>query len=179
MIGKILIGLGVVVVLVVVAGLVMPTTYAIEKEVTVDATPAQVHALVGDLKKWDEWAPWKEEDPTIETTYGPKTTGIGASQTWTSKEGDGELTITKWDETTGIAYDMAFLMEEKRAPAKCAMVYTTEGGKTKVKWTMEGDIADFMPPVLSGLMTPFMKGSIEGMFDKGLKNLKTKVEATK
>lgn len=175
---KVLIGILLLLVAAVVAGLVMPTTYAIEKQVTIDATPEQVHAYVGDLQKWPEWAPWEGEDPTMETTFGEKTSGIGASQTWTGKDGDGELTITQSDEKEGIAYDMAFIMEDVRAPATCAMKYSAEGGKTTVTWTMEGDVADFMPPVLSGLMTPLMKSSIGGMFDKGLGQLKSKVETS-
>ena len=173
---KILIGLVALLVAVVVAGLVMPTTYAIEKEITIDATPAEIHAYVGDLKKWPEWTAWEQEDDPIETTYGEKTTGVGASQSWTSKDGDGKLTITEWDVATSIAYEMAFITEHGRAPAICAMTYATESDKTTVTWTMRGDVADFMAPVLSGLMTPFMKGSIGGMFDQGLSNLKKKIE---
>ena len=62
------------------------------------ATPAQVHAFVGDLEKWDEWTPWIEDDPSIVTTFGEKTVGVGAHQSWTSESGDGELTLTQSDE---------------------------------------------------------------------------------
>jgi len=175
---KFLIGILILVVAVVVAGLAMPTTYAVEKEITIDATPAQVHAYVGDLQKWETWAPWQEADPTMQANLGDKTTGIGASQTWTGKDGDGELTFTKCDEASGIAYDMAFIIEGTRAPATCAMTYSETDGKTTVVWTMEGDAGDFMPPVVGGLMTPLMKSSIGGMFDQGLTKLKEKVEAT-
>jgi len=104
------------------------------------------------------------------------TTGTGASQTWTSESGDGELTLTKSDAKTGIAYDMAFIMGETRAPAACAMTYDAADGTTTVIWTMEGDVGDFMPPVIAGFMTPLMKGEIGSMFDKGLVKLKTIVE---
>ena len=161
----------------VIAGLTMPTTYAIEKSVEIQGTTAEVHALVGDLQRWEEWAPWYEDDPSIVNTLGEKTTGVGASQSWTSDSGDGELTFTKCDAASGIAYDMAFIMEDTRAPAKSAMSYSAEGDTTTVTWTMEGNTADFMPPVVRGLMTPLMKGEIGGMFEKGLETLKGKVEA--
>ena len=51
-----------------------------------------------------------------------------------------------------------------------------EGG-TEVTWSMEGTWKGIMPPVLDGWMklaTPWMIG---GMFDRGLQNLKEKVEA--
>ena len=173
---KILIGLVALLVAVVVAGLVMPTTYAVEKEITIDATPADIHAYVGDLKKWPEWTPWEQADETIETTYGETTTGVGASQSWISEDGDGELKITECDARTGIAYRMEFIMGDTRSPAECAMTYTRESDTTTVTWTMQGDADGFMPPVVGGLMTPFLEGSIGGMFDQGLSNLKKKIE---
>ncbi|MFG0315656.1 MAG: SRPBCC family protein [Planctomycetota bacterium JB042] len=171
--------IGIVVVLVVLAGIgfVLPTEYAVAKSVTIDAPPAKVHEHVGDLKKWEEFMPWTEDDPSLVTTFGEKTTGVGAHQTWTGKDGDGELTITKSDPQSGIAYDMAFVFEERRAPSKSAITYETVDGGTKVTWTMEGDIADMMPPVMAGYMGLMMEGSIGEMFDRGLTKLKEKVEA--
>ncbi len=172
-----LIGIVVVVLLVAAVGFFLPTAYSIEESVTIDAPPAQVHAFVGDLKKWPEWAPWYEEDPTILTTYGEKTTGVGASQTWTAEDGDGELTLTRSDVQTGIAYEMAFLMGETRAPADCAMSYAVEGGRTTVTWTMTGDLGDMMPPVVAGYMRPLLQKQIGSFFVDGLQTLKSKVEA--
>lgn len=174
---KILIGILVVLVVLVGVGFFLPTEYAVAKSVTIDAPPAKVHEYVGDLKKWDEFMPWTEDDPTIVTTFGDKTTGVGAHQTWTGKDGEGELTFTKSDPQSGIAYDMAFIMGETRAPSTSAMTYEKVDGGTKVTWTMEGDIADMMPPVLSGYMGLMMEGSIGDLFDRGLTKLKAKVEA--
>ena len=160
-----------------VAGWLMPTTYKIERVVTIDAAPAAIHAHVHDLERWPAWAPWEEEDPSIVTTYGAQTVGVGASQTWTSDQGDGELTLTRSGPASGIAYDMAFIMDGARAPSICAMTYAPAGGSTTVTWTMEGDVHDFMPRVLAGLMTPLMDAQISSMFDKGLQNLKGQVES--
>ena len=160
-----------------VAGWLMPTTYKIERVVTIDAPPAAIHAHVVDLEQWPAWAPWEEEDPSIVTTYGEKTIGVGASQTWTSDQGNGELTLTKADPESGISYDMAFIMDELRAPAACAMTYAEAEGSTTVTWTMEGDVADFMPRALAGLMTPLMDAQLSDMFDTGLQSLKGRVES--
>jgi len=160
-----------------VAGSLMPTTYRIERVATINAPPAAIHAHVVDLEKWPAWAPWEEEDPSIVTTYGETTVGVGASQTWTSDQGDGELTLTEADPESGIAYEMAFIMDGLRAPAICAMTYGEAGGSTTVTWTMEGDVNDFMPRALAGLMTPMMDAQISDMFDRGLQNLKGRVES--
>ena len=167
----------VVVVLLAVVGFFLPTKYAISREVQIAAPAAKVHALVGDLTKWDLWTPWTESDPTVKTTFGAKTTGVGASQTWTSDNGDGELVFTKCDPQEGITYDMAFLMDGKRAPCKSAMTYVSRDGGTLVTWTMQGDMADMSMPVMAGYLQLLVKGSIEQEFDKGLAKLKQQVEA--
>ena len=174
---KVLIVLGIVVVVLLAVGFALPTEYEIEESIVIRATPARIHAWVGDLEQWPAWIPWTEEDPTIVTTYGDKTSGPGASQSWSGKDGDGELTFTACDPSTGIAYDMAFILGDTRAPARSAMTYETNGDETTVVWTMEGDVDDFMPPVVSGYMTPVLKMSIRGAFERGLEKLKTAVES--
>lgn len=169
--------LGIVLLLLVLVGLFLPTDYDIRREVTIQAPAAKVHAWVGDLTKWPDWTPWQEHDPSTRVTLGARTTGVGASQTWTSDGGDGELTFTACSPAEGIAYDMAFLMDGERVPAQSTMLYREQGGATTVTWTMQGDAADFMPPVVGGYMNLVMKGAINGEFDKGLAKLKQVVEA--
>lgn len=176
MVKKILIGLVLLIVVVIGVGFVLPTDYAVAKSMTIQAEPAAVHEYVGELKKWPEWAPWHEEDPTMEITYGEATTGVGARQTWSGKDGDGELTLTKCDPGTGIAYDMAFIMDETRVPATCEMTYEKVDGGTIVTWKMEGDIAGMMPRPMAGWMNIMMSGSIGSMFDRGLEGLREKTE---
>jgi len=165
--------------LLVFAGLVIPSQYAIGRKITIAAPPAAVHAFVGHLEKWPEWMPWEQEDPSVITSIGGQTTGVGASQSWTSsKAGDGEVEFTECDENTGIAYDMTFIGKGgKRAPAKASIRYAPAGDGTEVTWSMEGDSACMMPPVVRGLMKPVMSGMIGKNFDRGLESLKGKVEA--
>jgi hypothetical protein len=66
--------------IVVVAGLVMPSQYTVVKKNTIAASPSAVHAFVGHLEKWPEWMPWEQEDPSVVTTIGGKTTGVGATR---------------------------------------------------------------------------------------------------
>lgn len=169
--------LGVVLLLLVLVGLFLPTTYDIRREVTIQAPAAAVHVWVGDLTKWPDWTPWQEHDPSTQVTLGPVTSGVGASQSWTSEGGDGELTLTKCSPTEGIAYDMTFVQDGERLPASSTMLYAEQGGGTTVTWMMQGDAADFMPPVVAGYMNLMMKSAISGEFDKGLAKLKQKVEA--
>ena len=162
----------------VVISLILPTKYAVVCETTINAAPAAVHVYVGHLDKWPEWMPWEQEDPSIVTSLSEKTTGVGASQSWTSaKAGDGEVEFTECDESTGVAYDMAFLNKDRRAPAKASIRYAPSGDATKVTWTMEGDMVSMMPRILAGWFKLMMGRMIGKQFDRGLASLKGKVEA--
>jgi len=174
---KLLVVLCVLALVVGVVGLVAPTEYRLQRSVVIKAPPERVHALVGDLREWPKWAPWEESHTDLHTTYGDHTTGVGAHQSWTSADGDGELTLTRCDAQTGIAYDMAFVHDGHRTPASSALDYRVVDGATEVTWSMQGDWKGSVPPVLDGwmqLLTPWMIGD---MFDQGLDKLRQVVEA--
>ncbi len=93
-----LIGLGVFIALVLIVGLIQPTTFSFERSVSIDASPEVIFAKINDLKAWEEWGPWAKQDSTLQVTYGEKTVGVGASYSWSGDEklsGKGKLTITE------------------------------------------------------------------------------------
>ncbi len=167
---RILMVLIIAVALVTLVGLFLPKTFHVERTVVIDAPPADIHAFTGDLRMWEEWTPWIENDPTIEITYGSTTTGEGASQSWVGDSGDGELTFTRCDEASGVAYDMAF--DQGRYPSTGALVYAPDGGSTRVTWTMDGANVGITGRWMGLLMDSF----IGPMFEQGLDKLKMVVE---
>lgn len=168
--------IGIVVVVLVVlfvgVGALLPSEFSVERSVVISAGPEQIHELVGDLRQWPEWAPWSEMDPSIQTTYGETTTGVGASQSWTSNSGDGELTFTMSDVQTGVVYDMSF--DEGAFLCKGSLRYETAPDGTKVTWDFKGDSGWNLIGRYMGLMMDTMVGEA---FTKGLDSLKAKAEA--
>ncbi len=152
-------------------GLVLPSGYAVERSVVIDADVATVHGLVGDLERWPEWEPWREEDPTITTTIAEKSDGVGAHQSWTGESGKGELTFTKSDPATGIGYDLTF---DDTYKSTGEMTYATEGDGVKVTWSMKGDNGMNIIGRYFGLL---MDGMVGPMFERGLEKLKTAAES--
>lgn len=161
----------VIIVLVVVVGLMLPQDYVVSREIVIAAPADQVHAYVGELKKWDDWGPWKDGDPTVEVTLGEKTTGVGASQSWTADSGDGKLVFTQCDASAGIAYDMEFADWDEGC--KASVTYQAQGEGTLVTWEMTGSVPT---PVIGGYFARMMPGMISPMFELGLQKLKTCVE---
>lgn len=162
----------IILILIVVVGLFLPTGYRVERSIVIDAGPEKIHEYVGDLMKWGEWTPWKEEDPTIVVTRGEKTSGVGASQSWVGESGDGALTITKDSPEEGIEYDL--VLDGGTYVCESAMTYETlPDGDTKVTWIMNGDMGT---PVIGGYFVLMMDSMVGEMFERGLSNLKVRVE---
>ncbi len=174
---KILIVLVTLLVILLAIGFLVPSDYTLSRSVVIAAPPEVVHRHVGDLEQWPKWTPWQDQDPSLAITYGERTTGVGAHQSWSGERGGGELTFTASDPATGIAYDMAFVSGDTRIPASSTMTYRPVDGGTEVTWAMQGSWKGAVPAVAAGwmkLLTPWMLG---GQFDTGLTRLKTLAEA--
>lgn len=160
-----------VLVLFIVVGLFLPTTYSVEATQTIRAPRERVHALIADLEQWEHWEPWREKDPTIEITR-EQTTGVGAKQAWTDKSGGGELTFTRSDPDYGIDYDLLFA---QKYACKASMTHQpVDAGAVRVTWSMNGDAG---LPVIGGYFARLMPKMIRPMFQRGLDKLKQAAEA--
>jgi hypothetical protein len=166
------IGIALIVLLFVGISFFLPDTYHVERTVSIDSPAEQVHRLTSDLQNgWAQWEPWSEADDSVETTYGDVVAGVGAHQFWSSKDGNGTLTFTVCDVTQGIEYDMAFNVDQYLSKGK--LRYTATATGTDVTWEMEGGVSG-----VSGKYFGYMMDSMVGpMFERGLTNLKTAVEA--
>jgi hypothetical protein len=152
-------------------GLFLPTQYTVTRTQVIEAKPAAIHAHVNDLTKWDAWAPWKDEDPSLVITLGKKKSGLGASQSWTGKDGNGTLTFSKSSKKEGIDYDLTF--NDGKYKCTAFIHYLDLGGNTQVNWTMAGNMD---MPVVGGYFAMTMDSMAGPMFQRGLAKLKNVVE---
>lgn len=152
---------------------VLDGKYEISREITIQARPAEIHKFVGDLREWPKWLPFSkpEHDPSVKTTV-VQPTGVGANQSWTSNNGNGELTFTVCDEAKGVEYQMVF---DKKWKSQGTLSYAPSGEGTKLTWRMSGQNDDFAGKWMAALM-PYMVGP---MFEDGLADLKHLAEEKK
>jgi hypothetical protein len=169
MLKKIVIGVLVALAVFVALGFAMGSDFRVERRATIKADVARVHEYCGELKNWPAWSPWQEQDPTIVTTFGEKTTGVGAHQSWTGKDGAGELTFTRCDPQTGITYDMAFIDGDRRSPSVALMNYKPVDGGVEVAWIIEGELNI---PVIGPYMALVFDKLVGPSFERGLDKLK-------
>lgn len=164
-----------VVVLVAVGGYFYGTTLETRKlfseTISIKGDEDDVHKYIGDLKQWPEWGPWKDEDPEMTWEYSEKTTEVGSWMKWKSKNGNGELKFTAVDPDNGIEY--LFSMDGWD-PQKGSFVYTDTKEGINVTWNSDMDMSN---SIIGRYVIKFGGDAMNEMLSKGLKNLKTKVEA--
>ncbi len=157
--------------MIVLVGLLLPSAYTVKRSIVIEADPEDIHEFAGDLKRWDRWAPWKEEDPSLVVTFGEKTSGMGASQSWVGSDGTGSLTFTAASERRGVECDLEF--NDGAYRGRAAIRYVLSDYTTEVRWILKGDTG---VPVVGGYLALMMDSMIGPLFERGLRKLKAVVE---
>lgn len=159
------------VVAIAVIGLIYVGTYTGKYNVTrskvIKAPVATVYNVVSDLKTWEKWGPWHDEDSTIVVTYGNKTIGVGATSSWTSKDGPGKMETVGGESYKSIEQKISFMDND---PGDIFWRFEEVEGGTKVTWGMKAEASPFMFKMIAAMV-----GGWDAMFgpmeEKGLNNL--------
>lgn len=164
---KVMLVLGVLLALILVVSLFLPQTFEVKRSRSIAAPPDSVFLLVADLKNWKQWSPWQAKDPQMELNLSDNTFGPGSTLEWKSKtEGNGKVTYKTVMPASLAVYTLHISDWGMESEGKFAL--EPDGDKTKLTWTMTGDVG----------MNPFSKFGILFMdkwvgadFDAGLENL--------
>ncbi|QJR15833.1 SRPBCC family protein [Usitatibacter palustris] len=154
-------------------GLMLPSTFRVEREASIKAPADKVYALVADPREWKKWSAWNERDPNMKIVYSGPESGKGAKWSWVSKtEGDGSMEFTNAE--PGKVVEFALHFPDMDMSSKGAMKFVGQGNTTMVYWHNEGDVgknplARYFALVMDKLVGPD--------FEKGLANLKKVAEA--
>lgn len=163
----------VLIVLLVLAGFLVPATYRVTRTATIQAPPAAVHALAGDLRSWLAWTAWSTNRfPDMRVTLSPETTGPGAFWAWEGvSSGVGRLTITRSEPEAGVWYDLDF--SHGKFLSKGSLALAADGPATAVTWTQEGHLGWNPVNRWFGLL---MDRFIGADFERGLEGLRAAAE---
>lgn len=158
----------------VVVSLFLPSTYRIERRVTINAKPGAVFPHLNTLKRWPEWIVWTATKyPDMKVSFTGPESGMGASYSWEGKSsGRGTLKITRSEPDKSISYDLDF--ENGKYVSKGSITLEPTGESVSVTWSNEGNLG--WNPV-SRFFGLFMDKMMGPDFEEGLRNLQKKVEA--
>lgn len=146
---------------------IYPSDYDISRSKTIKAPVGKVFNVVNEMKTWQYWGPWHDEDSTIVVTYGEKTVGVGAFNSWTSKDGPGNMTTVNITPNELIEQKMQF---EQFEPSDVIWKFEDLGEETKVTWQMKENKA----PLVFKIFAAFTGGwdaMLGPMQEQGLNNL--------
>lgn len=175
MVRKIVFALLLVIAAVAILAAMQPSTFRVERSVSIAAAPAALFPRLNDLRQTHEWSPWKEKDPNASYTFEGPAAGVGATQSWSgnSEVGAGRQTIVESRPNELVRLRLEFF---KPMEGVCEVRYALKpaGGLTVVTWTMSGE-NNYLGKVFCLFMN--QDKMIGREFEKGLATLKRTSEA--
>ena len=159
------------IVAIVVVGLIyaatIPSNYNISRSKVLKATTSTVFNTVNEMKTWEKWGPWHDEDSTIVVTYGEKTSGVGAYNSWTSKDGPGNMKTVSVIPNKSIKQKMQF---EDFEPTDIIWTFKSVDEGTKVTWEMKQEESPYIFKIFAALSGGW-DNMLGPMLEDGLNNL--------
>lgn len=147
---------------------VQPNSFEVKRTRTIQAPNSVVYDNVIDLKNWEAWSSWIEQNPETIITLSDKTNGIGGSYSWEDDDGVGTMKTIDTKSNTLISQEMQF----GDFPKSNITWYLkpNNDGSTEVNWTISGKDLPYDFKIFSTLMGG-MEKQIGPHFERGLEKL--------
>ena len=151
-----------------------PSTFIVERSVSINAPPDKIAPLINDFHSWSIWSPWAKLDPTMKTVYSGAPSGVGSIYEWegNSKAGKGRTEIVQSSPPSMMDMKLDMI---KPIEGHNVVVFTLKptGDSTNVTWAMSG-----RSPYVAKIFGIFfnMDKVIGSEFETGLANLKALAE---
>ena len=152
-----------------------PSTFRVERSITIAAPVDLPFGIVNDFHQWKFWSPWAGKDPKMQTTFDGSYAGPGAIYTWSGNDqvGKGRMTIVDAKLYESIQIQLEFLEPWAATNTTLFTFKPTPDGSITVSWAMEGNNT-FLGKAMSLVMD--MDGMIGKDFEQGLATIKSLTE---
>lgn len=144
--------------------------YDVKRSRLIKADPEVVFNDLNDYRNWADWGPWYEEDSTIAVTYSDNTVGKGASYSWTSKDGEGEMRTLLTQPYERIDSEILFKTPFGDMASDIYWILKEADDGTELTWGMKGEmpfLTRFMASNIEEQMGPMEERGLE-LFDENL-----------
>ena len=150
----------------------LPSTFEVSRETTIDRSPSHVYAMISDLEKWHPWDPWqtKESGLRLKVTESSST---GMKGVWLREDvAEGDITVTQTTRNERLDISIRRGSDPERA---LVFVLKDMGTKTRLQWTVSGE--NGMYP-LGNLFALQMDSYIGPAYELALQKLKQHAETS-
>lgn len=177
---KIFTVVGVLFLLFVLGGLLLPRYVHVERSIDIERPAATIFVLVNGYKSFISWSPWAAIDPEAVYEYSGPEAGVGARMSWS---GDPRLVGNGWQEITGSqAYSMVrtHLDFEQLGQADTYFQIRETGSGVHLVWGFDTDLMEgqgFLGGILAKYFGLFFEQWIGSDFARGLARLKVFAES--
>lgn len=167
-----LIALGVVALVVVGGGMLMPSQVSVSRDVVINAPPEKIFPHVANLKAFNAWSPWADMDPDMKVEFSGAPDGVGQVMSWDSDKdmGSGSMKVV---ETVANEKLVTALDFGQMGTATARFDLVPDPGGTKVTWSMLSDLGN---NPIKRWFGPMMKSGVTEQYDKGLAKLRVVAE---
>ena len=151
-----------------------PSTFHVERSITIAAPVDLPFGIVNDFHKWHFWSPWEALDPHMKRTFDGPMAGPGAVYAWVGNKdvGEGKMTILESKPYESIHIQLAFL-KPWPATSLTTLTYAPVPEGIKMTWAMDGQ-NDFMGKAISLFVD--MDSMVGKDLEKGLGTIKSLTE---
>ncbi|MCX7400904.1 MAG: SRPBCC family protein [Planctomycetales bacterium] len=162
----------VIVVVVLILGFSRPSTFRVERSITVNVPAEMVYALLTDFRRSEAWSPWEKKDLNMKKTFSGPATGLGSTFEWEGNQnvGHGRQEIVEAVPCSKVTTRLNFYKPFKGENMAEFLFEPTNGG-TLVHWVMYGPL-NFIVRVLCFNMDKMIGKD----FEEGLASIKVHLE---
>lgn len=164
-----------IIVIILIAGALMPADFHVERSMVINAPAEKAFEQVNDFSKWNAWSPWAKLDPNAKYTISQNPVGKGATYEWegNNEVGAGKMMIVESTAPSIVNIQLDFL-KPFEGSNQVHFTFKQQQSQTLVTWAMDGR-RHYLCKVMSlFISTDKMVG---GMFEKGLLDIKNLAEA--
>lgn len=151
-----------------------PKSVKVERSIGVNAPADMVKAKLADFHFFNTWSPWNEKDPNMKMTYSGETGQPGSGYAWEGNKEVGKGSMEYLGTSGDSVKEKVIFTEPHQGGGDVYFIVMPEGNSSNVSWGMTFDVAF---PGRAFMLFMNMEKQMAPDFEKGLNNMKNKLEA--
>ena len=165
-----------IILLLVVIGVLLPSSYHVERSINIKRSSKMIFPYLNNLQKWSSWTSLNaNKDYSLELEFTGSNQGIGSELSYRGdKLGKGKIKIIDNELNDHVTFSL--LINNRFNTAGNIMIESISETESEVIITLDGDVGFHLPNRYIILMMNNIAGSL---FDESLNRLKMVVEAKK